>query len=214
MLGRRLVLIAVVAVIALSLSGCAKRYVFNFKSEQSVSNDEGTWLEHSDPVLFGDEGAYLDGNAITCPFRFSGDFTMEVYFYLNTADTNYMDWLEMYLIDSNDWSYGVWAGMGMHQQGVNVSEYWSGQTGSSPTFAGILPGLNVDGNNKAVFKKVGNLITLSLNGEQLEAFTLTFANQIPYYRPFLSAYDDGTEQWKGVYYQKVVVKYEEGNITP
>jgi hypothetical protein len=213
MLGRRLVLIVLVALVAISLSGCAKKYVFNFKSQQSVSNGEGTW-QYSDPVLFGDEGAYLDGNAITCPFRFSGDFTMEVYFYLNTAATNYMDWLEMYLIDADNWNYDVWVGMGMHQQGLDTSEYWAAQNGSSSSLTGILPGLEVDGDNKAEFIKEGDFIILKLNDEQVGSFVLTPANQIPYYRPFLSAYDDGTEQWKGAYIQKVVVKYEDGNIAP
>lgn len=214
MLGKKLVIIAVAAIVAFSLSGCTKRYVFDFKQAQTTTSSEGNWTEHDDPILFGEEGAYLDATAITCPFRFSGDFAMEVYFYLNIADTHLMDWLEMYLIDTNEWEFHSWFGMGMQQVSADVSYHWAAQHGSSPSITGILPGLVVDGNNKAEFIKEGDFVVIKLNGQQVGAFALTPENQIPYYRPFLSAYDDGTEQWKGVYFQKVVVKYEDGNIAP
>ncbi len=213
MIGRRLVLIALVAVLAFSLAGCAKSYIFNFEREQSLSNYQGTWLEYGEPLLFEDEGAYLDGNAITCPFKFGGDFTMEVYFFINTADTNYLQWLDFYLVDSSDWGYGIWIGMGMQQTSIADSIHWFGQSGVG-NLPGMLPHLNIDGNNKAVYEKVGDVITLYLNDEELTSFTIAPENQIDYYRPLFSAYDDEQDQWKGLYLQKVVVKYESGNMVP
>lgn len=129
-----LVFLTVIAVAA--IPGCDRAYSFNFISEQSLGNEEGTW--HMDDYfakitsvspsfggeyVFTPDGLYLNGKIVSCPFMFSGDITYEVVF---TLRANELHWVNFGL----NLGDGTWKGTSdseIHIEFYGVGgdeEYW------------------------------------------------------------------------------------------
>ncbi len=210
----RIALVIAVSAILLLLSGCAKKYTFNFKTEMDAENGEGAWYE-SGELDYTDLGAYLEGGALVSPFRFGGDFTVEIDFYVNVGDDHYLQWLEFYLIDSDNWSYGAWIGMGMQMLSSTHGENWIGQRDrftENPTvpFAGFI----TEGQNKLKIAKTGDVVNLTLGTHSYDPIAIDPGNLVDYYNFIMVGYDDSNTNGKGVYIEKVVVTYENNNRIP
>ena len=212
----RIATLAAVLIMLLLLTGCTKKYTFNFKTERDAVNSEGAWFE-DDQIEYTSLGAYLDDDALVSPFRFGGDFTAEIDFYLNTSDEHYLQWLEFYLIDSDNWDYDAWIGAGMNLSSPTAGSYWVGQRNSAPGGSGPLPGLIADGHNKMTISKTGDSVSVTLGSHAFPSFLILPENVSGYYNLMLEGYDDGNTLGKGLYIEKVVVTYQDGNrvsVTP
>lgn len=213
----RIAFLIAVSVILLLLSGCAKKYTFNFKTEMDSENGEGAWYENGE-FDYTDLGAYIEGGALVSPFRFGGDFKVEIDFLSNIGDDHYMQWLEFYLIDSDDWSYGSWIGLGMHMLSNAHGSTWIGQKDSfTEGFTVPLAGFVLDGHNKLTISKTGDVVRVTLGTHAYPPITVEEENQVDFYNFIMVGYDDTNLLGKGVYIEKVVVTYEDGNrvaVTP
>lgn len=213
----RISAVIAVSILLLLLSGCSKKYTFNFKTERDATNGEGTWYQNGE-FDFTDLGAYIEGSALVSPFRFGGDFTVDIDFFVNVGETNYLQWLEFYLIDSDDWGYDAWIGLGMHMLSSTHGSYWVGQRENfSDTLSVPMPGFVSDGHNKLTIAKTGDIVNLTLGTHSYEPITIDPGNLFDYYNFIIVGYDDSNTIGKGVYIEKVVVTYESGNrvaVTP
>lgn len=77
--------------IALSacLAGCVDEYFFSFKEERSSTNKEGTWILESAGGTIQSNGLNIQNTKLTCPKRFSGDFTMTIVFRFRANGTDH-----------------------------------------------------------------------------------------------------------------------------
>lgn len=209
---RKTVVLAVIVLAAFMLAGCEKKYTFDFQAERDAVNSEGAWSEQTE-ILYTALGAYLNDDALTTPFRFQGDFTVEVTFLVNVAETNYLQWLEFYLIDSDNWDYMNNIGLGMYMASPTGAVHWVGQHGQfpEPSQAGILPGLLMNAVNYLKISRTGDLIDIKLNQHTYDSFTISETNKLNDYNFIIVGYDDTNSLQKGVYIQKVVISYESGN---
>ncbi|HNV35023.1 MAG TPA: hypothetical protein PKK63_05775, partial [Bacillota bacterium] len=77
----RPVVFLVMLLIILSLTGCTKKnYYFSFAKEQDFINESGEWFLEGAVYEFTSGGLNLQQGNIACPLRFSGDFTVTVFF--------------------------------------------------------------------------------------------------------------------------------------
>lgn len=209
---RRALLFIVLAIVLLTLTGCTQKYSFDFVKERDAKNSQGAWNEQYE-IEYLALGAYLDDDALTTPFRFKGDFTVDIKFYVNLGSFNYLNWLDFYLIDTNGWDYSKNIGMGMYFQSPLSGKSWIGTSTIGFTEApGALPGINMNGTNNLNITKTGSVIGIKLNEVIYPDFTIHPTDELDSYNVFISAYDDGNTEHKGFYLQKVVVSYESGNI--
>jgi len=211
---RRSIVIVVLALILLALSGCAKKYTFDFVKERDAKNAQGAWNEEYE-IEYLPQGAYLNDDALTSPFRFKGDFAVDIQFYVNVGAEHYLNWLDIYLIDTDGWDYDLNIGLGMYFQSPSSGKSWTGTStiGFTET-PGALPGIVLDGVNDLRIAKTGNKIDIRMNDVTYPQFTIAPADELDSYNIFISAYDDGNDEHKGFYLQKVVVTYESGNSIP
>lgn len=199
------------SILLLLLAGCTKKYTFNFKTEMDSANKEGTWYEGHE-IDYTDLGAYLKGGALVSPFRFGGDFTVEIDFFVNVGDDHYLQWLEFYLIDSDNWSYDAWIGMGMQMLSPSHGEYWVGQRNNSTEYPTVpFEGFVTEGLNKLTITKTGDIVSLTLGTHSYAPITIDAGNLLDHYNFIIAGYDDSNTIGKGVYIEKVVVTYEDGN---
>nr|MBP7111009.1 hypothetical protein [Bacillota bacterium] len=122
---RRSIVIVVLALILLALSGCAKKYTFDFVKERDAKNAQGAWNEEYE-IEYLPQGAYLDDDALTSPFRFKGDFAVDIQFYVNVGAEHYLNWLDIYLIDTDGWDYDLSIGLGMYFKSPSSGKSWTG----------------------------------------------------------------------------------------
>ena len=211
---RRSIVFVVLALMLLTLAGCTQKYSFNFVKEKDAENSQGAWNEE-DEIEYLTLGAYLNDDALTSPFRFKGDFTVDIQFHVNVGAEHYLNWLEIYLIDTDGWDYTKNIGLGMYFQSPGSGKSWTGTSTIGFTEApGSLPGIVLDGTNNLRIAKTGNKIDIKMNDEEYPQFTIAPADELDSHNIFISAYDDGNLEHKGFYLQKVVVSYESGNSIP
>jgi len=210
----RITALIVLSVALLILSGCTKKYTFNFKTERDAKNIEGTWYEGGD-IGYSSLGAYLNDDALVSPFRFGGDFTVEIDFFANVGDEHYLQWLEFYLIDTDNWSYDKWIGLGMQMLSPSHGEYWVGQKDNYAEYPAVpFAGFVAEGLNKLKISKTGDIVSLTLGTHAYPPITIDPGNLLDHYNFIIVAYDDSNTIGKGVYIEKVVVTYEDGNRFP
>ena len=83
---RALPLLLTASLIAATLTGClGKTYAFSFSLEQDLVNAQGEWILEYDACEFEPLGLNMQNANVCCPWRFCGDFTMTVLFWLRTA---------------------------------------------------------------------------------------------------------------------------------
>jgi hypothetical protein len=175
----RIAITVLALAILILLSGCEpKVYFFSFKVEQDLENAQGEWIAENDDTDFNENGINIQEGNIACPFRFSGDLTMTVRFYLNATDPH-----EYYFgISLGD---GTWYGSTENDLHVEVSqcggpeeryyifdhdqdgtEFWHYDESAN------VPGLDRAGLNIWVLTKVGRHITISVNDTEFADFIL------------------------------------------
>ncbi len=210
----RITAVIVVSIIMLLLSGCTKKYTFDFKAEMDAVNDEGAWYQNGE-IGFTDLGAYLEGSALVSPFRFGGDFKVEIDFYVNIGDANFLPWLEFYLVDSDNWNYDAWIGLGMNMLSPTQGSYWVGQKDNFTEALSVpMPGFTAEGRKKLTIVKRGNIVKLTLGTHAYAPITIDPDNLVNHYNFIIVGYDDSNILGKGVYIEKAVVSYEDGNRVP
>ena len=211
---KRAVVVFVLLLALITLAGCTKKYTFDFVKEQDAEDAQGAWNEE-DEIEYLALGAYLNDDALTSPFRFKGDFAVDIQFYVNVGTEHYLNWLDIYLIDTNSWAYTKNIGLGMYYQSPSSGKSWTGTSTIGFSEApGPLPGIVLDGTNNLRIAKTGNKIDIKMNDEAYPQFTIAPADELDSYNILISAYDDGNLEHKGFYLQKVVVSYESGNSIP
>lgn len=228
-MNRRVAALAIVSILAaLLLSGCSTTYFFSFREEGDLGNDEGDWymedwflsLSSASPMVggsysFAEKGLSLRGKAITCPFRFSGDFTYIVRFWVYADETHDLffglDMADAPLLSMAD-SFLCLEGMDVGSVEEAYAAYEaSGLFMIMPTEE-LMPGLNRNGRNVYELKKKGDNVTMKVNGTLVDEFELVdYASE--WFAPCLEAQlffpYEGTF---GVFIESVKVIYEEGMI--
>lgn len=215
----RLCIAIFVFIFALSLAGCGEKvYFFSFADEQSLSNAEGAWFPEEAGYQFNEDGVNIQDANLACPFRFSGDFTVTVNFWLN-ADADHDYWLGLGLGDGTWW--------GTTESDVHVDMYEIGDEGEYYTIGDHndtgsnywtthnepVPGLKRDGYNTYVLRKVGKNIKLSMNGVEFADYDLQF-NDADWLGPNLVARsDEGIDYAYGPTFESIEVTYK-GSMSP
>lgn len=211
----RLAAAALVLAGLIMIAGCTPKdvYFFSFRQEQDLENSEGEWVSEEDDFTFNESGINLQEANICSPLRFCGDFTMTVKFLLETDDAH-----EYYFgVSLGD---GTWYGTTENDLHVEVDncggtgEYWEicDHDQDETTFwhyeeDGRLPGLNRNGLNTWVLKKLGNRITIRVNGIQFASFVLEEYDSVWFGPNIYCEYVDGRDASYGMTVESVKVEY-------
>jgi hypothetical protein len=187
----RIALVLMTAIAVTAIPGCDRAYSFNFKNEQSLGNDEGTWymsdyfamIKSVSPSIGGEytftaDGLFLNGKIVSCPFMFSGDISYEVVFTLTANEAHWVN----FGLNLGD---GTWKGSAeseMHIEFYNVGgdeEFWQivehGADAMVPPVYFVdspLASLRRDGRNVFRLVKKGDHITVRMNGSIFAEFDL------------------------------------------
>jgi len=156
----------------LALSGCTKTYFFSFKNLQSLVDYQGAWtLEEDDEWGFTPRGFQSGDANVACPFRFSGDFTYTVKFYLKADATHLID----FGICLGDGTWYDTTENDLHIEFYNTNSatsyyyiYDHDQDGTDFEHYDIdedAPGLVTNGLNTFKLVKTGNNIRITFNEE-------------------------------------------------
>lgn len=228
-MNRRVAALAIVSILAaLLLSGCSTTYFFSFREEGDLGNDEGDWYmedwylsaSSASPAIggdysFADKGLSLRGKAITCPFRFSGDFTYIVRFWLYADDTHDLffglDMADAPLLDSAD-SFLCLEGLDVGSDEEAHAYYEASGLFMIMPIEEPMPGLVRSGRNVYELKKKGDIVTMRVNGTLIGELELEdYASE--WFAPCISSqiffpYDGDF----GMFVESVKVIYEEGMV--
>ncbi len=228
-MNRRVAALAVVSILAaLLLSGCTTTYFFSFREEGDLENDEGAWymedwflsVSSASPAVtgsysFADKGLSMRGKAVTCPFRFSGDFTYIVRFWVY-ADEDHEAFFGLDMADgpllSSAESFLCLEGIEVGLEGEAHAYYEATGLFMIMPVEEPMPGLIRDGRNVYELKKKGDSVTMKVNGTLVGELELEeYASQ--WFAPCLESQlfypYDGTF---GVFIESVKVIYEDGMI--
>lgn len=228
-MNRRVAALAIVSILAaLLLSGCSTTYFFSFTEEGDLGNDEGSWymedwylsVSSVSPMVggsysFADKGLSMRGKAVTCPFKFSGDFTYIVRFwvYANAAHTLFFS------LAMADGPMLTAAESFLNLEGLDVGsvdEAYAYFDATEPFMAMAIedpmPGLIRDGRNAYELKKKGDSITMKMNGTLIAQFDLTDYDS-EWFTPCVSSQlNFPYEGTFGIFIESVKVIYEDGMI--
>lgn len=202
----------------LSLTGCNKTYFFSFRDEQSLSNSEGDWiLEEDEAWGFTSKGFTAEDANVACPFRFSGDFTYIVTFYLNADENHTLDFgiclgdgtwydttdndihIEFYDPNTDDAGYYI-----EEHDGTYIEHY---------NEDGDAPGLNTHGYNDFKLVKRGEKIRIFLNDVEYANFELS-VYESEWFGPNVWVEEDfPLNDGYGFFLESVGVVYPTGNIS-
>ncbi len=174
----RLTLAVLLLALIVLMTGCySKTYFFSFKDEQDLENAEGEWVTEDKDYEFKADGINLQVANVCCPLRFSGGFTMTVRFYLDADVAHYY----FFGISLGD---GTWYGTTENDLHIEVERcgapdesYFIADHDTADQYNHydedeLLPGLNRDGLNIWILKKVGKHITIEVNGARFASFYL------------------------------------------
>ena len=218
----RPVVFLVMLLIILSLTGCTKKnYYFSFAKEQDFINESGEWFLEGAVYEFTSGGLNLQQGNIACPLRFSGDFTVTVFFEAHVdADHTYNLGISLgdgtwYDTTEND------VHMEMSNLGAGAFEerYISDHDDDYMNEyehlyeTGLIPGVVRDGYNTYIIKKTGNNISIRINDVQYANFDLVYYKS-QWFGPNLYVYcDNGTDYNHGITFYDIRVEYT-GNTSP
>jgi hypothetical protein len=204
----------------LALSGCNKTYFFSFKDEQALVNDEGAWFMEGDfDWAFTSKGLTMSDNNVASPFRYSGDFSYIVSFYLN-ADEEHLVSFGICLGD------GTW--YGTTENDVHI-EFYNPNSEHSAYYIedhddmsndyvhydeqGDPPGLNPNGYNLFRLVKKGDCIQIFLNDVEYAKFELQTYNSEWFGPNIWSDTDFGIDDGYGFFLESVAVVHPTGNVS-
>lgn len=228
-MNRRVAALAIVSILAaLLLSGCSTTYFFSFREEGDLDNDEGAWymedwflsVSSASPAVSGsysfeEKGLSMRGKAVTCPFRFSGDFTYIVRFWVY-ADAAHELFFSLAMADG---PMLTTAESFLNLEGLDVGttdEAYAYFDATEPFMAMAIedpmPGLVRDGRNTYELKKKGDSITMKVNGTLIGDFDLSDYDS-EWFAPCLSSmlYYPFEGDF-GIFFESVKVIYEDGMI--
>lgn len=211
----RVALLLLAAVfIASTLTGCfGKTYFFSFSLEQDLVNLQGSWILENDDCEFEPLGLNMQNANVCCPLRFSGDFTMTVLFWLRTASNHRYSFgislgdgtwhattlndlhMEVYSVGSTDEGYEFWD----HDQFANSDEHCD--------VVDYLPGLNRNGLNVWIVRKVGDHFYISVNGTAIIDFDITYYDSEWFGPNIYASHGDAADTDYGFVLQSVRVRY-------
>jgi hypothetical protein len=220
----RLAAIAIVLMLALSLSGCYDSlYFFSFSQEQDTGNEEGDWIIQGD-VTHGinEYGLYINGDWVAAPLMFRGDFEITANFWLGVTAEKPGG---ISFVLSNIPFYGpvtdrVWIsmeGLGTENEGFYVDDAHDTDIQYHYDELGQIAGLNRGHWNAMILTKKGNNIKVKLNGRTIANFDLVYYAAEYFTVNFSSNSDpeqDPADPSLGFILKDVKVEYMEGNSAP
>jgi len=203
----------------LALSGCNKTYFFSFRDEQSLSNSEGSWIEEGwGDWGFTSKGFTANNSNLACPFRFSGDLTYIVTFYLNADEDHPVNFGiclgdgTWYLTTVND------VHIEFYDPNTEDSGYYIEDHDYDTSYIhyeeeGDAPGLNTHGYNDFKLVKRGDKIRIFLNSVEYANFELQAYNS-EWFGPNIWVEEDfPLDDGYGFFLESVGVVYPTGNIS-
>lgn len=166
----RICLAAAVLLGLIASAGCGKRYYFSFKDSQSLTDGVNPWLCYGDGTAqFFSDGVALNDKWIVCPFGFRGDLTIKITYDLDVTEEEVIRFFFLLASDAvypSDSYHGgaIYAGDPAMQSAVIAEKHYS-SSGVKGYWAGIVPGLDRDGENVVQITKRGDRYTFKLNDE-------------------------------------------------
>lgn len=164
-----LLISAMVFILVLS-SGCLpKKWSYDFTSAAATLDD--WYLYQIGTHRLDDAGLCLYKATITTPVYFTGDTSVKIVFELDVSEFS-PGWIEFGFSDGIFWSgdnetWSTWS-----QIGNDLEESWMlGDFGGGFQVHYVhdepIPNLNHDGSNVVEFKRIGNKVTLLVNGDKI-----------------------------------------------
>ena len=115
------------------------------------------------------EGLYIDGNKLTAPKGFTGDFVMTVIFTLNPAMDEYVNHFAISLTDGTESpNEEIIKAAFLNVGDWSVERYYISEEDPYADLANgfAIPGINRAGENTFILEKDGNILTLTMNTDQ------------------------------------------------
>ena len=97
--------ILLVLILILGLQGCAKTWFVDFTIADNI--DDWKKQDWSSPFTceLDSDGLYLDGEVVTAPVGFNGNFTLTILFYLKTSVSSTLPYFNIVLAGGGDAPY-------------------------------------------------------------------------------------------------------------
>ena len=188
-MNNRLLLVLLAMVIMISLPGCDKANVWLEDFTTLANLDE--WLIEEDVPYISThdaEGLYIDGNKLTGPYGFSGDFVMTVVFTLNPPVGKYVNNFSISLTDGTTSPNEEIIKVAFMNVGDDAIEHFS--LIEEDPYVGLasatgIAGINRTGTNTFVLTKEGNNLKLHMNTTQIcsvfySSYSSTFSFPVLY----------------------------------
>lgn len=217
---RHMLAVMIVVAVALGTAGCEGKYSFIFKDQQDLKDANGEWTvrENPDYCSFVPEGLMILDVNVACPKKFKGDFTLSVYFDLMADDAHRYNFGiivcdgDFYFGSDND-IHADFQTVGSNQANFQLYEhdnttnvYHNTSVNSTLLFDKLV--LGYGGENLFVINKLGDTITLSINGSQFAQFQLE-AYASDWFCPNIYAYNSDTrDEDYGLLLRSAFVEYD------
>ncbi|HOG52633.1 MAG TPA: hypothetical protein PLT03_02050 [Bacillota bacterium] len=178
---KRLLLVILAIVVAIPLQGCEKAKVWYVDFTTVTNLDE--WLIEEDAPYISThdaEGLYIDGNKLTAPKGFTGDFVLTVVFTLDPPVGKYVNNFSISLTDGTTSPNEERIKAAFMNVGDDAIEHYSlieedpyAELASGTGIAGI----NRTGTNTFIMTKEGNNLKLHMNTTQIcSVFCSSYSN--------------------------------------
>lgn len=179
---RNILAIMLFVAVALGIAGCKGEYYFNFAEQKDLADSNGEWIVRDNPLLcyFLPEGLRMENVNLACPKMFSGDLEVVVVFDLMVNEENRFNFGivlcdgDFYFGSENDVHMDFY-GAGSLSESFDIYDHDNSGNSvdhDSSVTSVLFDELVRDGENCWVISKVGDVITLSVNGHEFAQFTL------------------------------------------
>lgn len=167
MKGSRFVILIIATLLMFSLQGCSKSWSVDFTTVDDIND----WKEnnYNSPYIhsLSSDGLFIDGDYLTAPIGFSGDFTLTVTFMLNQVEPMMVSMFEVNLNAGEDFPSTEYIRIQFKSManGVSTGNYYISETAPYIMLdsGASIPGLRSIGLNVLTFEKKGTHITISMN---------------------------------------------------
>lgn len=182
---KRFLLILLAIVMAIYLQGCDKANVW-FEDFMSLANLDEWLIEQDAPYIstLDAEGLYIDGNKLTGPYGFSGDFVMTVVFTLNPPEGKYVNYFSISLTDGTTSPNEEIIKVAFMNVGDETKEHFSLIEEDPYVPLASTTGIafiNRDGLNTFVLTKEGNNLKIDMNTNQVcSVFYSSYTNSVSF----------------------------------
>lgn len=213
MKGNRLAFLAIVVLLMLSLQGCSKSWSVDFTTVDDIDDwkeqDYNIPHEHS----LSSDGLFIDGDILTAPIGFSGDFTLTITFMLNDVEPMAVSAFEVFLNQGEDFPSEEYIRIQFKTMAGSIStgNYYITETAPTVSLDSVasIPGLNSIGLNVLTFDKKGTHVTVHMNdGLLCDAYLSSYSPT--WYFPILYVHGAATGR---MFIKSIKVAYD-GDTAP